>query len=276
VGLYKKAGARYFVALANHHDNFDLYDSKYQPGWNATRIGPKKDLIAGWSKAARAHGLRFGVSVHASHAWNWYDTARGADKSGPLAGVPYDGLAAKGDGKGKWWEGLDPQALYAQHHVPSQGGDAARIHKQWDWGQGASIPDKAYCEKFYDRTAQLLDTYEPRPWAVFGEGPAMASAAPISAQGFNEGKSKPFTSSDIRFTAKGDAVYAFVMGWPVDGKVSIKSTGGTSVHWTKRVSSVELAGSGTRLAFSQTSDGLQVTLPSVPPALPYAFALTIA
>jgi alpha-L-fucosidase len=161
VGLYKKAGARYFVALANHHDNFDLYDSKYQPGWNATRIGPKKDLIAGWSKAARAHGLRFGVSVHASHAWNWYDTARGADKSGPLAGVPYDGLAAKGDGKGKWWEGLDPQALYAQHHVPSQGGDAARIHKQWDWGQGASIPDKAYCEKFYDRTAQLLDTYEP-------------------------------------------------------------------------------------------------------------------
>jgi alpha-L-fucosidase len=118
--------------------------------------------------------------------------------------------------------------------------------------------------------------YDTRPWAVFGEGPAMASAAPISAQGFNEGKSKPFTSSDIRFTAKGDAVYAFVMGWPVDGKVSIKSTGGTSVHWKKRVSSVELAGSGTRLAFSQTSDGLQVTLPSVPPALPYAFALKIA
>ena len=33
IALYKRAGAKYFVALANHHDNFDCYDSKYQP-WN--------------------------------------------------------------------------------------------------------------------------------------------------------------------------------------------------------------------------------------------------
>ena len=87
LALYRKAGARYFVALANHHDNFDLYDSRFQPGWNATRIGPKKDLIAGWAKAARAQGLRFGVSVHASHAWTWYEVAQGADKTGQLAGI---------------------------------------------------------------------------------------------------------------------------------------------------------------------------------------------
>jgi alpha-L-fucosidase len=68
VGLYKKAGAQYFVALANHHDNFDLYDSKYQK-WNATRIGPKKDLIGGWARAAKNNKLSFGVSVHAAHAW---------------------------------------------------------------------------------------------------------------------------------------------------------------------------------------------------------------
>src|SRR5471030_595121 len=72
VALYKRAGAQYFFALANHHDNFDLWDSKYQP-WNAAHIGPKKDLIAGWAKAARAQGLRFGVSVHAAHAWTWYE-----------------------------------------------------------------------------------------------------------------------------------------------------------------------------------------------------------
>ena len=68
VALYKKAGAKYFVALANHHDNFDTYNSRYQPEWNSTRIGPGRDLIAGWSKAARANGLRFGVSVHAAVA----------------------------------------------------------------------------------------------------------------------------------------------------------------------------------------------------------------
>ncbi|WP_460502196.1 alpha-L-fucosidase, partial [Hymenobacter agri] len=79
VGFYRQAGAQYFVALANHHDNFDLYQSRYQP-WNATRLGPKKDLVGGWAKAARKHGLRFGVSVHAAHAWRWYEAAQLADQ----------------------------------------------------------------------------------------------------------------------------------------------------------------------------------------------------
>ena len=83
MALYKRAGAQYFFALANHHDNFDNYDSKYQP-WNSVAIGPKKDLIGGWAKAARASGLRFGVSVHAAHAWTWYEPAQGADKKGRL------------------------------------------------------------------------------------------------------------------------------------------------------------------------------------------------
>jgi alpha-L-fucosidase len=84
LALYKKAGAKYFVALANHHDNFDLYDSRHQP-WNSTRLGPKKDLMGGWAKAAKKQGLRFGVSVHAAHTWSWLETAQRADKNGPLA-----------------------------------------------------------------------------------------------------------------------------------------------------------------------------------------------
>ena len=68
MALYKKAGARYFFAMGNHHDNFDLWNSKYQP-WNSVNMGPQKDILAGWEKAARANGLRFGVSIHAAHAW---------------------------------------------------------------------------------------------------------------------------------------------------------------------------------------------------------------
>ena len=64
--LYVKAGARYFVALANHHDNFDAYDSKYH-GWNSVRVGPRRDIVGTWAKAARARGLRFGVSNHSAH-----------------------------------------------------------------------------------------------------------------------------------------------------------------------------------------------------------------
>ena len=160
VALYKRVGAQYFFAMANHHDNFDMWDSKYQP-WNSVALGPKKDIIAGWAKAARAQGLPFGVSVHASHAWSWYETCQGADKNGPKAGVPYDGKLTKADGKGKWWDGLDPQDLYAQDHKPAPNfGNANAIHGLWHWS-GVTQPDQAYCEKFYNRTMDLINKYQP-------------------------------------------------------------------------------------------------------------------
>ncbi len=158
LALYKKSGAKYFMAMANHHDNFDLYASKYQP-WNSVAIGPQKDIISLWAQAARKKGLRFAVSVHATHAWTWYEPALGADKAGPLAGVPYDGKLTKADGKGLWWDGLDPQDLYAQNHAPGS-------QKGWDWwdwepAKGASTPDTAYLQKFFLRTKQLWDDYQP-------------------------------------------------------------------------------------------------------------------
>jgi alpha-L-fucosidase len=155
VALYKRAGARYFMALANHHDNFDLYDSRHQP-WNSVRLGPRKDLIGGWAGAARRAGLPFGVSVHAAHAWSWYEVAQGADREGPLAGVPYDGRLTAADGRGQWWEGLDPQALYAQSHAPGK-----ELVWDWDASKGSSVPDEAYCRRFYDRTRELIDRYQP-------------------------------------------------------------------------------------------------------------------
>ena len=142
IDLYKRAGAQYFVALANHHDNFDCFDSKYQP-WNSVAIGPKRDIVGDWAKAARAAGLKFGVSVHAARTWAWYEVAQGADPSGPLAGVKYDGVMTKADGVGKWWKGLDPQDLYAQNHAI-----------------GAK-PVQAYCDKFYNRTLDLVHKYHP-------------------------------------------------------------------------------------------------------------------
>ncbi|CAN5908026.1 alpha-L-fucosidase [soil metagenome] len=155
VALYKQTGAQYFMALANHHDNMDLWNSTHQP-WNSTRVGPKKDLIGGWAKATRRAGMRFGVSVHAAHAWSWYEVSQGADKEGPLAGVPYDGKLTRAQGKGAWWDGLDPQDLYEQRHTPGQG-------LVWDWNasRGSSVPDKAYCERFYARTMDLIEQHDP-------------------------------------------------------------------------------------------------------------------
>ena len=155
LAFYKESGAKYFMALANHHDNFDNFNSKYQP-WNSVALGPKKDLIGLWAAAARKNGLRFAVSVHGSRAWSWYEPAQGADTNGPLAGVPYDGKLTKADGKGLWWDGLEPQDLYAQNHAPGRKLD-------WDWNpaKGSSTPDLAYCRKFFLRTKQLWDDYHP-------------------------------------------------------------------------------------------------------------------
>lgn len=162
VALYKRVGAQYFFAMANHHDNLDLWNSKYQT-WNSTHVGPKKDIIAGWAKAAKEQGLPFGLSVHATHAWTWYETSQRADTTGPLKGVPYDGKLTKAGGKGTWWEGLDPQELYAQNHELSKNSekDITALWGQWSWENGASIPDQKYCDNFYNRTMDLINLYHP-------------------------------------------------------------------------------------------------------------------
>jgi alpha-L-fucosidase len=89
--LYKKAGAKYFMSMGVHHDNFDLWNSKHQPRWNAVATGPKKDVVGLWRKAADKYGLRFAVSEHLSNSYDWFATSHTSDKTGPLAGVPYDG-----------------------------------------------------------------------------------------------------------------------------------------------------------------------------------------
>jgi alpha-L-fucosidase len=161
VALYKRTGAQYFFAMANHHDNLDMWNSKYQE-WNTIRVGPKKDIVGGWARAAKKYGLPFGLSVHASHAWTWFETAQRSDKNGPLAGVPYDGKLTKADGQGKWWEGLDPQALYAQNHALSKGSEnITALWEQWAWGNGASVPTQDYCDNFYNRTIDLINQFNP-------------------------------------------------------------------------------------------------------------------
>jgi alpha-L-fucosidase len=117
IGLYKRAGAKYFFAMGAHHDNFDMYDSAHHD-WNSLKVGPKKDLVDTWAKIVRAHGLRFGLSNHNSWAARWLQPAYGYDGEGPLEGVRYDAYTlTKADGKGKWWEGLDPQDLYTGNSV---------------------------------------------------------------------------------------------------------------------------------------------------------------
>lgn len=142
IARYKKAGARIFISLANHHDGFDAWDSKHQP-WNAAALGPHRDVVGNWAAAARRQGLRFGVTVHQARNWWWFQPSHGADTTGPLAGVPYDGDLTAGEGMDEWWQGFDPQRLYGVKHP-------------FD-----ALPDVSYVKNFYDRTRDLIDQHNP-------------------------------------------------------------------------------------------------------------------
>ena len=408
IQLYKRAGAKYFVALANHHDNFDCFNSKYQP-WNAVNMGPKRDIVGTWAETAREAGLKFGVTVHAARTWSWYEVAQGADPDGPFHGMPYDGKMTKADGKGLWWDGYDPQDLYAQNHAigakpdkaycdkffnrvidlidyyhpdllyfddyvmplydtdPSYGlriashyynssaarnggksevvmtgknlNDAQRKAITWDiergladkiepfhWQTDTCIGDWHYSKWIYDhkayKTSKLvihmlidiiskngnlllnipvkgdgtIDSEEhrivtelgdwmeinhaaihgTRPWGVYGEGPDFdrAQSGKANSGNFNEG-SQGYSSADVRYVTRGSHVlYAFILGWPTDGQVLLKSLANGAANLPGKVKSVHLLGDDRNLVFEQTGSGLKLTMPNAPPCKSaYAFKI---
>jgi alpha-L-fucosidase len=422
MSLYVAAGARYFTALANHHDNFDNYTSRFH-NWNSVKIGPKKDIVGTYTKIARSRGLRVAVTNHSSHAWHWLQAAYAYDPEGPMQGIRYDAYnLTKADGKGKWWEGFDPQQLYTGRNLVMPDGiktiaDANAWHKLNDakWHEEIPATNPEFARTWYLRCQDLVDTYKPdllyfddtelpfeqyglaiaahmynssirdkghldvvmtgkglrpdhvgaitldiergkaqgiladpwqtdtcigdwhynlatfenhkyktpisvihslidivskngnlmlniplkgdgtidsderafleaiatwiprhgeaiygtRPFSVFGEGPPDVT----DNSNFNERNQRAYTAEDIRFTQKGETVYAFAFVWPASGKLGIKTLARGSAALPKPIQRVELIGAGP-VAFAQETTGLTLTLPEKPPN-PYAYAFII-
>jgi alpha-L-fucosidase len=140
--LYVKAGAKYFFSMGVHHDNFDMWNSKYQKRWNAVNAGPHKDIVGMWCAAARKRGLRFGVSEHLSNSFDWFAPAHLSDTTGPLAGVPYDGS--------------DPAFSDLYHDYSGEPADFPKTAK----AMGRVAPDSWKLEYFH-RVKDLVDSYQP-------------------------------------------------------------------------------------------------------------------
>src|SRR6266581_9561564 len=70
--LFKKAGAKYVVPVAEHHDGFAMYDYPYTE-WSAVKQGPRRDVIGELAQAVRGEGLTFGGSSHRAEHWWFYD-----------------------------------------------------------------------------------------------------------------------------------------------------------------------------------------------------------
>jgi alpha-L-fucosidase len=153
MNLYVEMGARYFMAMGVHHDNFDCWDSKYQP-WNSVNVGPKTDIVGTWEKIARNHGLHFGIGFHNTppRTWGQFMPVRyTSDKSGPKQGISYDALQTIADGKGKWWEGMDPVDLYGPIHTRENDPLRSPFANQFMWRIDDAIskyhPDVIYFDE---------------------------------------------------------------------------------------------------------------------------------
>jgi alpha-L-fucosidase len=106
--------------------------------------------------------------------------------------------------------------------------------------------------------------YGTRPWKIFGEGPGTKSAA-VPGQRFNENNRKNLTPEDVRFTAKGNGLYAFVMGWPgKEASIPALALGGKDS--VPRIRNIELLGHKGRLKWTQDAGTLKVVLPEEKPS----------
>jgi alpha-L-fucosidase len=368
MALYKKAGARYFVSMGTHHDDFFLWNSPLHK-WNAVNYGPHRDVVGDWQKAAKEHGLPFGVSEHLGASFTWFQDSHKSDHTGPFAGVPYDGAnsnywdlyhfpAEPGDAgwysKNPRWQqqwfneikelvdNYHPDLLYSdgpvpfgnevglsqianlyndsvQHNhgklmavynckQPSDGrwvqdferGVNGRINPH-PWQTDTSIgdwfynrhwkyqplswtvhmlvdivskngnlllnvvlrPDGSLVPEVETMLHQLADwtavngeaIYGTRPWLIFGEGPVLAQGGAFK-------ENFTYSAKDIRFTTKDKTLYAIALGWPDDGKVVIKSLAKTDDSSVNKIKRVGLLGYQGKLKFTQTAEGLIVTLPA--------------
>ncbi len=381
ISLYKKAGAKYFVSMGVHHDNFDMWNSKHNK-WNSVQMGAKKDIVGMFHKAALKHGLRFGVSDHLWISYKWFATSHGTDKSGPMAGVAYDGADAKfadlyhdanceqfatgklgwnADGIPEEWkmhwfqrikdlvDAYQPDLLYNDGALPFEeygchqvanlynlsakrhGGETQAVYttkqredcetgtcvldierglvdKIWPnaWQTDTCLGDWHYRRGVKYKTAKtvvdllcdivsrngnlLLNVplpnsgmpdpeelavveditkwmavnsegiYATRPWKIFG------GSTEQDAQGsFNEKKRKALTADDVRFTSKGNTIYAFVMGWP-EKQASVRALGTASAQAPGKIVNVELLGHKGKVKWTQAAEALTVAMPAEKPS----------
>jgi alpha-L-fucosidase len=156
--LFYNAGARFVLVQGVHHDNFDTWNSRYNP-WNMVNFGARRDTMAEWTNALRNLGMKFGVAFHHEYSWWFTQPDFLSDSSGALAGVPYDAVKST-NSAGKWWAGKDTRLLYNQDLHKYQGISTPNQY-YWNPSQGIFTNDLDYCHWYATQWAlRILDVVE--------------------------------------------------------------------------------------------------------------------
>jgi len=124
--LFRAAGAKYVVPVAEHHDGFAMYDCKFSR-WNSVKMGPKRDVIGELAAAIRQQGMVFGLSNHRIEHWFFMDE-----------GMKFDS------------DVRDPR--YADFYGPAKPMDSPMNPPE----------GKAWLDDWLARCCDLVDKYEPQ------------------------------------------------------------------------------------------------------------------
>jgi len=390
--LFKQAGARYVVPVAEHHDGFPMYACSFTQ-WDASEMGPRRDVIAELAQAVRAEGMKFGVSSHRAFNWIYYVRDPSFDNADPqyarLYGRPLKHLFEKDAADYKqnfppqddqfkddwlarccelvdryqpdlvWFDfGITPQleeanydtnpfaghlrqfAAYYYNRTSSNPDGLGVINYKWRaFPEKAAVLDKERSKmagirvpfwqtdtavsssswgytrnQKYKSPDRLVDDlidivskngclllnvgprsdgtipeedqaillaigrwleingeaiYETTYWKTFGEGPTTVSTDHLA-----ESKDKPFVAEDIRFTTRGDVLYAIGLKWPDDHRITIKTLAEGAELFPEEIVQVQLLGSEQPLNWARTPAGLTVELPLQHPS-EFAYVLKI-
>ncbi len=126
--LFRKAGAKFVIPVAEHHDGFPMYDSGLTD-YSAAKMGPKRDIVGDLAVAVRKQGLHFGASSHRAEHWFFYQ-----------GGMEFDS------------DVKDPAnaGLYAPAHVQKEKG---ATHD--------TVPDDAWMTNWLARSSEIVNKYHP-------------------------------------------------------------------------------------------------------------------
>lgn len=135
--LFKDAGARFVVPVAEHHDGFPMYDCSFSD-WTAAKMGPRRDIVGELAAATREAGMVFGASSHRAEHWWFFDGGRRFNSD--VQDAAYDGL-------------------YGPAHPAPQVGHSHSDWKNKDW---QPRPDGKFLEDWLARTCEIVDKYKPQ------------------------------------------------------------------------------------------------------------------
>lgn len=176
IKLFKKAGARYVVPVADHHDGFAMYKSN-TTRWNAYDMGPKRDILGELFSAGRAHGMIMGASSHYAFNWSFYNKEPYFDTTNPEYADLY---SDKGTDlkepvseafKKKWWDrttdlidNYQPDILWFDFMLDTPDFDEYRpmlaayyYNKGIEWNKEVVLQDKNFFNEAFPEGTVIYD-----------------------------------------------------------------------------------------------------------------------